>query len=315
MERAASARRHHGALSPRAPGHPASRGGEAGRLRRYRGAALGRARAGQRHRRSRVRGDVAHGARTHPARGVPLRAALRVERTGCARDRPESRRRGGDHARAVVACVARAHDPRFGVDVVRFAPVPEPPSPPVRVVYGGRLLWSKGVRELVAAGRELKARAPAVEIVLAGDPDVENPESIPTVAVQSWVRDGLVSHVPWTDDMTSVWRNAHIAVLPSYREGLPKALLEAAACGRPIVATDVPGCREIARDGVNALVVPPRDAHALALAIERLAGDAGLRARLGAAGRELVVNEYAESIVVRETLDLYRRLCGTPASS
>jgi glycosyltransferase involved in cell wall biosynthesis len=202
-----------------------------------------------------------------------------------------------------------------GVDIARFAPAPEPPSPPVRVVYAGRLLWSKGVRELVEAARELKTRRVPAEVVLAGDPDVENPESIPAVAVEAWVRDGLVSHVPWTDDMASVWRGAHIAVLPSYREGLPKALLEAAACARPIVATDVPGCREIARDGVNALLVPPRDAHALAAAIERLAADAGLRARFGAAGRELVVNEYAESIVVRETLDLYRRLCGTPASS
>jgi len=202
-----------------------------------------------------------------------------------------------------------------GVDITRFAPTPEPPSPPVRVVYGGRLLWSKGVRELVGAARELKTRRVPVEVVLAGDPDSENPESIPESTVQSWVRDGLVSHVPWTTDMASVWRGAHIAVLPSYREGLPKALLEAAACARPIVATDVPGCREIAHDGINALRVPPRDAHALAAAIERLAADAGLRARFGAAGRELVVNEYAESIVVHETLDLYRRLCEAPAWS
>jgi glycosyltransferase involved in cell wall biosynthesis len=178
-------------------------------------------------------------------------------------------------------------------------------------VYGGRLLWSKGIRELVEAARELKTRRVPAEIVLVGDPDVENPESISPLAVQSWVREGLVSHVPWTDDMTSVWRDAHIAVLPSYREGLPKALLEAAACGRAIVATDVPGCREIARDGVNALLVPVRDTHALAAALERLALDASLRARFGAAGRELVVNEYAESIVVRETLELYRAVCQT----
>jgi glycosyltransferase involved in cell wall biosynthesis len=106
--------------------------------------------------------------------------------------------------------------------------------------------------------------------------------------------------------MASVWRDAHIAVLPSYREGLPKALLEAAACGRAIVATDVPGCREIARAGMNAVVVPPRDPDALAVAIEKLAQDAALRARFAAAGREIVVKEYAESIVVRETLALYR---------
>ncbi|HET6462654.1 MAG TPA: glycosyltransferase, partial [Candidatus Krumholzibacteria bacterium] len=103
------------------------------------------------------------------------------------------------------------------------------------------------------------------------------------------------------------------AVLPSYREGLPKALLEAAASARPIIATDVPGCREIAREGINALLVPARNAEALAAAIEKLAMDAPLRARFGAAGRELVVNEYAESIVVRETLDLYRSLCTSEA--
>jgi glycosyltransferase involved in cell wall biosynthesis len=198
-----------------------------------------------------------------------------------------------------------------GVDVVRFAPSPEPPSPPVRVVYGGRLLWSKGIRELVEAARALKQRGVPVEVILAGDPDVENPESIPAADVQTWVREGSVSHVPWGSDMAATWRGAHIAVLPSYREGLPKALLEAAACGRPLVATDVPGCREIARDGVNALLVPPRDAPALVSAIEKLALDAPLRARFALAGREIVVNEYAESIVVNETLALYRSLCAT----
>ena len=198
-----------------------------------------------------------------------------------------------------------------GVDVERFVSSPEPPAPPVRAIYGGRLLWSKGIRELVDAALVLRARRVPVEVVLVGDPDVENPESIPADAVKSWVHDGLVKHEPWADDMTSVWRGAHIAVLPSYREGLPKALLEAAACGRPLVATEVPGCREIARDGVNALLVPPRDAGALADAIAKLALDAPLRARLGAAGREIVVNEYAESIVVKETLALYRSLCAT----
>jgi len=202
-----------------------------------------------------------------------------------------------------------------GVDVALFAPTPEPSSPPVRVIFAGRLLWSKGVRELVDAARSLKFRQVPVEVILAGSPDPENPESIPASTLRAWVGDGLVTHVPWSDDMASVWRSANIAVLPSYREGLPKALLEAAACARPIVATDVPGCREIARDGVNALLVPPRNHGALAAAIEKLALDAPLRARLGAAGRDIVVKEYAESIVVRETLDLYRHLCSAGAAS
>lgn len=213
--------------------------------------------------------------------------------------------------RARLVAPSRIHMIRgSGVDVVRFAPAPEPPAPPVRVVFGGRLLWSKGVGELVDAARELKARGVPVEVVLVGSPDRENPESIPERTVAGWVREGVITNLPWNDDMAAVWRCAHIAVLPSYREGLPKALLEAAACARPLVATDVPGCREIARDGVNALVVPVRDAHALAVAIEHLARDATLRARFGAAGRDIVVNEYAEAIVVRETLDLYRVVCG-----
>ena len=196
-----------------------------------------------------------------------------------------------------------------GVDVTRFAPSREPDAARVRAVYAGRLLWSKGVRELVDAARELRARNARVDVVLVGSPDPENPESISERTVQAWVSEGLVEHRPWTADMASVWRDAHIAVLPSYREGLPKALLEAAASGRAIVATDVPGCREIARHDLTALCVPPRDARALADAIERLAGDPALRERLGAAGRELAVREYAEGIVVKETVDLYRLLC------
>lgn len=200
-----------------------------------------------------------------------------------------------------------------GIDVTRFAPAPEPAAPRVRAVYAGRLLGSKGVRELVDAARALRARGAPVDVVLVGSPDPENPEAIPDSTVESWIREGLVTHRAWSDDMPAVWRDAHIAVLPSYREGLPKALLEAAASGRAIVATDVPGCREIARDGINALCVPPRDAKALADAIERLAADPALRARFGAAGRELAVREYSEARVVDETLALYRRLCAAGA--
>lgn len=201
-----------------------------------------------------------------------------------------------------------------GVDVALFAPTPEPSALPVRVIFAGRLLWSKGVRELVDAARQLRDHRVPVEVLLVGGPDPENPECIPDSALETWVREGLVRYVGWSDDMASVWRSANIAVLPSYREGLPKALLEAAACARAIIATDVPGCREIARDGINALLVPPRNHGALAAAIEKLALDASLRARLGAAGRDIVVNEYAESIVVRETLSLYRELCSAAAA-
>jgi glycosyltransferase involved in cell wall biosynthesis len=108
--------------------------------------------------------------------------------------------------------------------------------------------------------------------------------------------------------MPGLWAKSHIAVLPSYREGLPKALLEAAACGRPMIATDVPGCREIVRADETGLLVPARDAAALADAIARLAGDAELRHRLGARARIVAETEFAEDVVVRETLALYREL-------
>src|SRR6185295_12931904 len=136
----------------------------------------------------------------------------------------------------------------------------------------------------------------------------ENPESIPASTLRAWVGDGLVTHVPWSDDMASVWRSANIAVLPSYREGLPKALLEAAACARPIVATDVPGCREIARDGVNALLVPPDDAQALADAIILLAKDKRLRATFGEAGRRLVEKEFSAERIGADIVALYGQL-------
>ena len=111
-------------------------------------------------------------------------------------------------------------------------------------------------------------------------------------------------------DIRDVWKAAHIAVLPSRREGLPKSLLEAAACGRPIVATDVPGCREIARQDVNALLVPPDDQRALADAIDRLAQDADLRRRFAAAGRRLVEEEFSNMRIGREIVALYNRLLG-----
>ena len=134
------------------------------------------------------------------------------------------------------------------------------------------------------------------------------PASIPQSEIESWKAiDGLdvLGHI---DDIRAVWAMSHIAVLPSRREGLPKSLLEAAACGRPIVATDVPGCREIARPGVNALLVPADDAAALADAIDQLAGDADLRRRFGAAGRAMVEAEFSEHRIGAEIVALYGKL-------
>ena len=194
-----------------------------------------------------------------------------------------------------------------GVDVSRFAPTPEPDGPPVAVLVG-RMLRDKGVAEFVEAARLLKQRGVAVRMQLVGPTDPDNPAAIDAAMLRLWESDSLVQWLRPTADIPGVWSRSHIAVLPSYREGLPKALLEAAACGRPMVATDVPGCREIVRQDETGLLVPAKDPAALADAIARLAGDAALRRRLSARARAVAETEFAEEVVVRETLALYRAL-------
>lgn len=194
-----------------------------------------------------------------------------------------------------------------GVNIDAFRPAPEKPGTPVAVL-ASRMLWDKGIGELVEAARILKSRGVALKVLLLGDPDPENPASIPRARLEDWNREGVVEWRGRAPGMPDLLRNCHIAVLPSYREGLPKSLLEAAAAGLPIVASDVPGCREVARDGENAILVPVKDAGALADALETLARDAELRRRLGARGREIAESEFSEARVVRETLDLYREM-------
>ncbi len=195
-----------------------------------------------------------------------------------------------------------------GVDTTHFRATPEPPAPPVTAGYAGRMLADKGVAVLVAAQQSLRRRGGDLRLILAGTPDPENPSSIDAATLAAWQALPGVTWLGEVDDIRTLWSAAHIAVLPSRREGLPKSLLEAAAMGRPLVATDVPGCREIARDGVNALLVPPDDPSALAAALERLADDAELRRRFGAAGRALVESELAADAVGAATVACYRSL-------
>lgn len=191
-----------------------------------------------------------------------------------------------------------------GVDLQRFWPHPEPEGVPV-VLLPSRLLWDKGVGEFVAAARLLKQQRISVRCVLAGEPDPANPAAITTNQIQDWVREGVVEHVGWVTDMPSLLASCHIVCLPSYREGLPKSLIEAAAAGRAIVTTDVPGCREAARDGVSGLLVRPRDANALATAIARLIRDPELRRRMGSAGRRLAEEQFGAAHIIQQTLALY----------
>ncbi len=191
-----------------------------------------------------------------------------------------------------------------GVDVARFRPSPEPAGVP-QVTYVGRLLQDKGLAELVEAARRLQAEGRPVRVVLVGGLDGENPQGVAEAVVRGWCADGAVSWQGYRADMPAVWAETTIAVLPSYREGLPKSLLEAGACGRAIVATDVPGCRELIRHGVDGLLVPARDPAALAAAITTLLDDQALRHRLGASVRARIAAEFAEGVVNAATLAVY----------
>lgn len=193
---------------------------------------------------------------------------------------------------------------RSGVDLQLFRPQPESEGVPV-VLLPARLLWNKGVGEFVAAARMLAHQGVKVRCVLAGEPDHQNPAAIASSQIAEWVREGVVEHVGQVSDMLGLLASCHIVCLPSYREGLPKCLIEAAAAGRAIVTTDVPGCREAVIDGVTGLLVPPQDPDALAAAIALLIRDPTLRRQMGAQGRVLAEQKFSSETVIRQTLALY----------
>lgn len=197
-----------------------------------------------------------------------------------------------------------------GVDTEVLTPQPEPAGE-ITVGYVGRLLEDKGVRSLVEAHRLLRQRGVPTRLRLAGTPDPANPASIGNVEIESWKRETGVEMSGHVSDIAGFWKEAHIAALPSRREGLPKSLLEAAACGRPMVATDVPGCREVVQHGVTGELVPPNDPRSLAGAIARLAADAELRARYGAAARRLAVERFDSRLIGDQVVALYRDVLTT----
>jgi glycosyltransferase involved in cell wall biosynthesis len=194
-----------------------------------------------------------------------------------------------------------------GVDPAQVPSMPEPPAPPVKVAVIGRMLIPKGIAETVAAVRRARAQGAPIELNLYGEPDPSNRRSYSEAQLREWAAEpGIAWHGP-TDDVARVWRENHVAMLLSYREGLPKALVEAAAAGRPIVASDVTGCREVVRDGIEGLLVPLGDVDAAAQALVRLAGDPALRARLGAAAHARFHERFTAAAVVRTMTEFYRR--------
>jgi glycosyltransferase involved in cell wall biosynthesis len=195
-----------------------------------------------------------------------------------------------------------------GVDLVEFALRPEPEGIPV-VMLAGRLLWNKGVAYLIEAAKLLRSKDIEIRIVLVGAPDPENPQSISEDRLRRWQNEGVLEWWGRRENMADVLAQANLVVLPTtYGEGIPKILLEAAAVGRAIIATDIPGCREIVRHQENGLLVPVNDVSALASAIASLASDSELRLKMGIRGREIVEADFAQERVVAETFAVYREL-------
>jgi len=170
------------------------------------------------------------------------------------------------------------------------------------------MLWDKGVAEFVRASQILTRAGVGARFVLVGGTDPGNPASVDEGELQRWVQEGIVEWWGQQKAMNEVLPKATIVVLPSYREGLPKVLLEASACGKPIVTTDVRGCREIVRHEENGLLVAPRNAQALASAVQRLLSDPAERVRMGRSGRAIVESNFSNATVERETLEIYQEV-------
>lgn len=191
-----------------------------------------------------------------------------------------------------------------GVDTDFYHPLPEPDGP-ITVGFAGRLLSDKGIRTLVAAHRLLLERNLDARLLIAGDVDPANPASVSQEEAENWNHEKGITWLGRISDIKTLWARSHIAALPSYREGLPVSLMEAAACARPMVATDVPGCREIVFNDHTGFLVPIEDPIALANAIQTLAIAPELRARYGAAARQFVVDKLSAKVVGEAIVALY----------
>lgn len=196
--------------------------------------------------------------------------------------------------------------PGAGVNCTRFSErAVSVIGTPMRVLLAARLLWDKGVNEFVAAARILKSEGRAVSFLIAGSPDVGNPAAVPEGVVKSWVEEGVIQWLGHVDNMAALLSSVDVVALPSYREGLPTSLIEAGACGIPLVTTDAPGCRDVVTHEVDGLLVPVGDSMALARAIARLQDTPVLAERLGAAAKLKVRQQFDEKIIIEKTLKVY----------
>lgn len=192
-----------------------------------------------------------------------------------------------------------------GVDVNTFTPQPEASGKPV-VLFAGRLMWQKGVGAFVELARALRGQA---RFVIAGYAEATSPDTVPLEQLQAWADEGIIEWWGKRDDMPQVFAQSHVVVLPStYGEGVPKVLIEAAACGRALVTTDTPGCRDICRHAETGLLVAPADHTALVAAVQKLLADSTLRQQMGERGRALVLRDFALDVIVEQTFALYRHM-------
>jgi glycosyltransferase involved in cell wall biosynthesis len=198
-----------------------------------------------------------------------------------------------------------------GVDLQYYPMLAEPKGIPVIIIMASRLLKDKGVSEFVEAARSIKSMGIKAIFQLVGEPDLGNLESVTSEDLKFWQEEGVIECLGFRSDIAALFSQAHIVVLPSYREGLPKVLIEAAACGRAVITTDVPGCRDAIEPDVSGVLVPARDASALAKEIERLMKDDELRQEMGRAGRDLAEREFSIEKVVATHLDIYQELLET----
>jgi len=195
-----------------------------------------------------------------------------------------------------------------GVDVKEYTDTGLPQGIPI-VMLASRMLWDKGVGEFVEAARLLKKQGVIARFTLVGDPDDENPSSVPREQLQKWNDSGIIEWWGYQENMPQVLSQASIVCLPTfYGEGVPKILIEAMACARPIITTDMPGCRELVREERNGVLIKPNDAIDLANALSRLLNDPLLRQKMGYEGRLIAVEDYSLPKVIKETLNVYREL-------
>jgi glycosyltransferase involved in cell wall biosynthesis len=197
--------------------------------------------------------------------------------------------------------------PGSGINTEEYKPQSKESDVPI-VMMASRLLSDKGVLEFVEAARVVNHSQKLARFVLVGEPDHDNPASVPEARIQEWVEDGVVEVWGRKEKMSDILPQATIFCLPSYREGMPKALLEAMACGLPCITTNAPGCRDAVRHGDNGFLVPVKDSSLLADAIQQLLNNKTLCLEMGRRGRERAIKEFSEEVVNTEILRIYEKL-------